>query len=89
MYTCKMKTGSWEWIDKWEWEIKETPKSWNFTRTCPGRNYWFDGDRMLCKKDQRSNHTAIDHGDWTYTVYPNMCWQPFYFEPIILWKQKY
>jgi hypothetical protein len=62
--------------------MKETPKSWTFTQVRVGTLYHWDKNRMVCKKDMRSNYICTDWEDGTYTVYPDKTGKAFYFEPI-------
>lgn len=80
---CTKISGSWANDDAGDWEVKETFKTITFTRIRkPFFNWWFDGDKIVCKKDNQSIHWLNDWEDGTFTVYPNRNWTPFYFEPL-------
>lgn len=81
MYKCT-KTSWWGTVyDAWDWEKKETNKTIIFTRIRePFYSWWYDKDIIKISKEKPWSHSFHDWEDWTYTVYPNRSWTPFYFE---------
>jgi hypothetical protein len=84
-YTCGGGTN----YDGGVWKKKETPKTITFIQL---EESFFQPNWTILKinKDPQKNkrHCLREWGDGTYTIYPDQCGTPHYFEPIVV-KQSY
>ena len=64
------------------WEIKQTAKTYKFTKI---KDSFYSSHMPECtiKKGSRNQHAIRDWEDGTFTVYPYQNGTPHYFEPIL------
>lgn len=80
MYKCKALSGWWSYYDEWEWEIKETPKS--FMLKCTKTGFHFKEWKQINIKKEYYPHAKFNI-DWEIVIYINKEWMPYIFTPII------
>ena len=82
-YQCTITGGGGAKYKSGIWQKKETPKTILFTLI--DEPFWEPNYKTLkINKDIKKNkqHCFRDWQDGTYTVYPDQCGTPYYFEPI-------
>lgn len=80
-YTCSYTSGGGIEYDGGIWEKKETTKLITFL--CIKEPFYnINWNKLVLHKDpKKSHHPYTNWGDGTYTIYPDQCGTPYYFEP--------
>lgn len=80
-YSCKYTDGGGTEYDGGVWEVKETPKTITFT-LIEKPFYSLNFDSLKINKFKPNKHGYRSWEDGSYTIYPNQCGTPYYFEKL-------
>lgn len=82
-YKCSYTSGGGTIYDGGIWKKKETSKTIILTQVVKSF-YQPPWDKLVIHKDVKKNrrHCFRDWEDGTFTIYPDQCGTPHYFEPI-------